>query len=452
MRLTTRTAIAAGLAAAASLAVLGVLFRDRMYTVLRERVDHQLEDRAATAPILAAVGDRLAVSELGATVEGARIVLGASGEQRTVEIGALPDDPLPAVAGPGWASARADGQAWRLYTVEVTDVPEVGDHTLVQLVAPLGDVDALARAQRRQLLLLALATVGASAAVGYGFGALATRPLAKLRQHATSMGAGHPEDWRIPSTYGADEVDDVAAVLNDGLDRLAAASRRREEALESSRSFAAAATHELRTPLTGAITNLDLAVHPDATPEQHDQALADARVQLRRVRATLTALRELSDADLADPAWFAEVDLADQVAVLVEAEGRRHPDVRFEIVAPPGECTVQAWPDGMRVALSNLLRNALLHGRPATGDHTVRVTVECGGAEAVVHVDDNGPGIDPGDAERLVQRFERGEGSSGTGLGLALVQQIAQLHRGRLLLGSSPLGGMRATLALQRRP
>jgi hypothetical protein len=145
MRLATRTAIAAAVAGAAALAVVGILFRNRVGDTLRERVDRQLEERAATAPILAAVGTRLSVSELGATVEGARVVADGT----TVALGALPDDPLPPVTATGWQTVRADGQNWRLLTVAVDDVPEPGDHALVQLVAPLGDVDSIARRQRR---------------------------------------------------------------------------------------------------------------------------------------------------------------------------------------------------------------------------------------------------------------------------------------------------------------
>ena len=106
MRLATRTAFAAAAAGALALAVVGILFRNRVGDTLRERVDRQLEERASTAPILAAVGTRLSVSELGATVEGARVLADGS----TVALGALPDDPLPPVTAPGWQTVRADDQ------------------------------------------------------------------------------------------------------------------------------------------------------------------------------------------------------------------------------------------------------------------------------------------------------------------------------------------------------
>jgi two-component system sensor histidine kinase PrrB len=441
MRLATRTAFAAAAAGALALAVVGILFRNRVGDTLRERVDRQLEERASTAPILAAVGTRLSVSELGATVEGARVLADGS----TVALGALPDDPLPPVTAPGWQTVRADDQNWRLLTVAVDDVPEPGDHALVQLVAPLGDVDSIARRQRRSALLVGLAAVAACGGVGYGLGAVASRPLARLRRDAARLGAGAAP---IGEHYGAVEVDEIAATLRAGLADVAAEVARREAALAAARSFAASVAHEVRTPLTSAVTNLDVARRTPAGTPAHEAAVGDARAQLDRITATLGALRDLTDAELADRSWFSEFDLADMVAAVLEPEQRRHPDVRIDLVAD-GDCTVAAWLDGLRIATGNLVRNALEHGRPVHGPARIVVTVERSAATAVVLVDDNGPGIPPGERERLVQRFARGPDSRGTGLGLALVDQVATLHGGTLQIAAGPLGGTRATLTIR---
>lgn len=447
LRLSTRTGLAAGLAAAVSLALLALLFRGRIGTTLRERVDHQLEARAETAPILAAVGERLAVSELGATVEGARVVL----DGRTVAIGALPAGPLPSVTAPGWETARSDGENWRLYTVQVVDVPEVGDRTLVQLVAPLGDADDIAREQRRAVFVLAAAAVAACAAIGYGFGAVASLPLTRLRRDAARLGRPSSAAWRMDERYGAAEADDIAEALNLGLDQVAAATSRREAALESARAFAASAAHELRTPLTGAITDLDVAAHTSADVAQHGEAIVDARAQLRRMTSTLGALRHLADTELADPTWFTTFDLADQVAAVVEHEAHRHPEVDIRVVLGQegGDPQIEAWLDGLRLAVANLLRNAIDHGRPAGGPAQIAVSVGHDRGTAVIRVDDNGPGISPGDRERLLRRFERGAGSAGSGLGLSLVARVAELHGGELRLDDGPLGGLRAELSLR---
>jgi len=174
MRLATRTGLAAFVAALLAATLIGVVVQVRFGRVLEDGTDAQLAERRATAPTLVAVADRLARSELNSIVEGARAALHDGGEQRLVDVGQLPDDELPAPVPPrgedGFRTVSADGERWRLLEVEVTDVPAVGDVAVVQLVAPLGDVDARTRQLRRQLTLVGSWSPHslASSATGWG--------------------------------------------------------------------------------------------------------------------------------------------------------------------------------------------------------------------------------------------------------------------------------------------
>ena len=204
---------------------------------------------AEKALILAAVGERIARSELNGTVEGARIALfDGSSDDGIVEVGLLPVEDLPPIEAPGWTVASADGEDWRLYTVEVFDVPEIGDRTLVQLVAPLGDADDQAGDLRRRAIVIGIVLLGAGL-IGYLLGTLAARPLSQLRRYSERLGSAPLGGWRVRADYGTPEVDDVARTLNTNLELLAEETARRGAALESARSFAASAAHELRTPL-----------------------------------------------------------------------------------------------------------------------------------------------------------------------------------------------------------
>ena len=78
MRLATRTGLASFVAASITLLAVGALFRGQFTGILQDRVDAQLAERAKTAPILAAVADRLAQSELRTSLEGARVVIDAA--------------------------------------------------------------------------------------------------------------------------------------------------------------------------------------------------------------------------------------------------------------------------------------------------------------------------------------------------------------------------------------
>lgn len=452
MRLSFRTGLAAFAAATVSLLVIGAVFQGVFARILLDRVDAQLRDRAETAPILAAVGERLARSELTGTVIGARVLT----DGRLTALGRLPDDPLPAELEPGFTSVSADGERWRLYTVEVVDVPEPGVVTLVQLTAPLGDVEAEAQLLRRRAV-----TVGLLAAVGAGLlgsllGSVAARPMTALRRDSERLADSDPdpERWRVATSYGSPEVDDVAAALNTSLTRLARETERRGTALEAARAFASSASHELRVPLQAALTNLNLAASGHLPDDERDGAIAAGTQALQRMADTLAALRALAQAELADPAWFEPVDVIELVDAAVAEEVRRDPSA-VEIVGPEGQPPVVLWADGVRLALANLVRNALLHGRPADGGESrVRVTVE----GSTIIVDDDGPGFPGDDRDRLLERFERGRPAAGAsstpgaGLGLTIARQVATAHGGSIELSDAPGGGARVVLRLAARP
>jgi hypothetical protein len=193
MRLATRTGLASFVAASITLLAVGSLFRGYFASVLQDRVDTQLQERAETAPILAAVAERLSQSELRTTLEGARVVI----DGQTISLGLLPDDPLPDEILPGFSTARASGDRWRMYTVEVLDVPRPGDTTVVQLVAPLGDVDARAMQLRRRVIFVMVLTSVAAGLVGYLLGKVATRPLTALRRDTGRIEDAEPSTWRV---------------------------------------------------------------------------------------------------------------------------------------------------------------------------------------------------------------------------------------------------------------
>ena len=439
MRLATRTGLSAFAAATVSLLVIGAVFGGLLSRVLQERVDQQLTERAGTAPILAAVAGRLAQSELNATVGGARVSAGGT----VVEVGQLPDDALPPIVGEGFETAPADGERWRLLTIEVVDVPRVGDQALVQLVAPLGDVDARTRELRRRLWAIGLVTAAIAGAVGYLLGRRATRPLSELRRDTDRIDDADPATWVVASSYRSPDVDDVAGALNTSLSRLADESARRQAALESARSFAASATHELRTPLQSALTNVDIARSPLVDDEGRAASLDHAHDQLQRMASGLSAVRALADAEFASLSWSVPTDLGELVEGAVADERRRAADAEISVEVEPGPA-IPLWREGAQLAVANIVRNALRHGVGADGSLLISVHV----AGASVTVDDGGPGIPAPDRERVVRRFERGAGSGGSGLGLSIAEQVAIAHGGRLDISDSPQGGARLVLRL----
>jgi two-component system sensor histidine kinase PrrB len=107
---------------------------------------------------------------------------------------------------------------------------------------------------------------------------------------------------------------------------------------------------------------------------------------------------------------------------------------------------VAGWREGLQVAVGNLLDNSAVHGARA-----VEVELVAGPTDTVsISVSDDGPGIPAGSRAEMKQRFVRGPGTtaSGSGLGLALVDQQVALHGGVFELGESAAGGLRATVVL----
>jgi two-component system sensor histidine kinase PrrB len=244
------------------------------------------------------------------------------------------------------------------------------------------------------------------------------------------------------------ETAELADALVGLLDRVEAARAEGEHSLQAARDFAAAASHELRTPLTTLRTDLDvLLAHPDLPADQRAAVLEELRGSQQRVEATLTALGQLAAGDLGDLGADAPVDLAD---IAAQAVGAARLPAGWTITSelPDGEVPVLGSDAGLRLAVDNLVINAVRH----SGGRQVVVTVgiDPAAARAAVLVDDDGRGVPPAERERVFGRFVRGGAATvpGSGLGLALVAQQAGLHGGRAWLTDSPLGGTRAVLEL----
>jgi signal transduction histidine kinase len=223
-----------------------------------------------------------------------------------------------------------------------------------------------------------------------------------------------------------------------------AAIDRREGALRRQREFAANASHELRTPLTVIRTSVtDLRRNADQPVASVGTALDDIDAETTHLAALVDDLLLLARTDAGTiELERVPVDLAD---VAVEAAGpltAMATERGVAVLADPLPAVVAGDPLRLRQLVTILVDNAVAH-TPAGGTVTVRVRPE--GPDAVLTVDDTGPGIRPEDVAHVFERFWRADDapSGGTGLGLAIAAWIVEHHGGRVTAANRPEGGAR---------
>lgn len=258
------------------------------------------------------------------------------------------------------------------------------------------------------------------------------RTVAPLTEAATALDRVRSLGGEVPLPQdGPDEVRTVLRSVEDLLDRL-------EKAGAAQARFTAEAAHELRTPVTVLRGELELALRRERSGDEYRQALRTAQDKTRQLCEIVDALMALARLDAGQDAHRQRERPS---AIVHEALRRQGLDARVELRQDPElELNVPL----VVVALDNLLRNAVRHGRPP-----IAITVDADAERVHIDVDDHGPGVPEDRREALFDRFVRDDRRQpGLGLGLPLSRSIARRHGGDVTLHDAPTGGLRARLTL----
>jgi signal transduction histidine kinase len=218
------------------------------------------------------------------------------------------------------------------------------------------------------------------------------------------------------------------------------------------RRFVADASHEMRTPLAAIRVTAENAADGAVPPEDLTAALRSvisSTDRLTRLTNDLLLLARTDERLLTPPAEG--VDLSVVAAEAVEESRATWPlEVKTKVALAP-DLLVAADPDDLRRILANLLDNAARHGGPSV---RIGLTTSASDHDAIVEVQDNGPGIAAADLGRIFEPFYRVRADAaspdGTGLGLALAQSLAERIGGRLTVESAPGAGSTFRLSLPR--
>jgi len=334
----------------------------------------------------------------------------------------------------GFSSVRVDGVAWRVFgargrerDVQVFVAERADARQHIVGVALWGTLWPLALA----LPLLALLAWWAI-----------RRSLAPLRALGSQLAARQAHAVQpVQLSQAPSELEPLVGALNDLLARI-------DTMLQAERRFTADAAHELRTPIAAIRAQAQVALtEPDEARRQH--ALRASLEGCDRATRLVEQLLTLSRLEAGAAVTMQPVDLAALARQVVGDLAPRALHKRQDLGAATEPCTVQGDATLLGVLLRNLVDNAL---RYSPRGARIDVTVRSAGGQALLQVEDSGPGLPADQAQRLGRRFERGLGheESGSGLGWSILRRIAEAHGLRVDLGKSQrLGGLVVTVTGQ---
>jgi two-component system OmpR family sensor kinase len=331
--------------------------------------------------------------------------------------------------------ANVDG-----YRVDTDLVPlgaPTGGAVLVQYARPFSDIQPTIARLELLLILGVLAGSGLALLAGATIARRAMQPIARLTSTAAEIARTQDAGAGVPLPEADDEIAELARTLQGMLRSLDDAHAETEAMLARQRRFVADASHELRTPLTSVLANLELLA--ESLHGEEAEAARSALRSSRRMRRLVADLLLLARTDVGRAVPREPVDLArvvpDAAAELgsVSAEHELSLDMQPAVVRGDHD-------ELLRVAL-NLIENALRYTAPGS---SIWVSTAVAGSDALLVVEDDGPGVPPDVVPTLFERFVRGAGDRGGsfGLGLAIVRAVAESHGGSVTLERTRRAGV----------
>ena len=254
----------------------------------------------------------------------------------------------------------------------------------------------------------------------------------------------------VPSAQEGTELGKLGSALNEMITSLRASLQTKADSETQMRKFLGDASHELRTPLTVIKGYAEiLKGSDDLTTEQRTRAVARLNAESARMEVLITGLLRLTRLDEKPEISYSLVDFSavvnDFAHDLKDQELTRDVSIAVE---------EDVFVDGDESLLSQVVANLMANIRQHTApDVSVSVNLKVDADQAILIVDDAGPGIPAEQRTLALSRFGRLEESrsrvgGGFGLGLNIVAQVISLHQGAIVLDQSPLGGLRTLISV----
>lgn len=435
-----RIALTNWLAFAAGLALLGVVVFGAMHIAFMHQLDSMISDEAQTL---------VDEYELG----GSRELAEAIAEREMVK---SPTRMMYALFAPDGRRIAGSLNSVRpplgIHDVKFNDPKEgpddargVGiDISPRERLLVAADREWIERIDETLIGVFAVAFLAACAAALGGalvLGGYLQRRLRAISQGAEAIIAGDISA-RMPLSSSDDEFDQVAATLNRMLDRI-------QNLLENLRQVSSDIAHDLRTPLARLRNSLERGLTDKEHGDRAAQVVEDALKRVDEVLSLFAAILRIAEVESGETKrLFKKVDVSELASDLAESYGPALEDAGRSFISAiePGLATLGD-AELLAQAAINLIENAQQHTPAGT---VIRLTAVSDRDRVCIQVADTGPGIPTGDFGRVVKRFarlDRSRSTSGYGLGLSLVEAIAKIHGGRLILKDLE-PGLAATIEL----
>ena len=360
------------------------------------------------------------------------------------------DEDTQVLVPDGWGTL----QARRVQTVRVPR-DEQRDLAVVSRGLPGGALLQVARSTdnrtvllaplRRTMWLAGTAAVLLAAGGGAWLAWRATKPVRAVAATARRIIATGDLSARVEGVQRGDEVGELVRQFNTLLERNGNLLRAMREALDN-------VAHDLRTPLTRLRAGAETALQQTNDPAATREALADCIEETDRIQRLLETLLDISAAEngvLKLEREKVEVSSLLQGVAELYALVAEEKAIALQ-VAPAAGLNVWADLTRLRQVVANLVDNAVKY-TPAGG--SVWLGAENRGSRVAITVRDTGPGVPPGEQEKIWQRLYRGDHSRsqrGLGLGLSVVKALVEAHGGTVAVANHPDGGAVFTIELHR--
>jgi two-component system OmpR family sensor kinase len=435
-RLPIRARLTAAFAIATALVLAGaaLFVHERLRADLDESVDRELRVRVETlvnrGAVVASPGDEPEEAFAQLLTPDGRVVAAEGGVRRSALSAGERRRAAASVVVVQRRVAGIDGTA-RLRAQPASGMIAVAGRSLDDRDETLGSL-------RTSFLVGGPLAILAASLLGYALATAGLAPVERMRRRAAQVSL-RGEEERLPLPAARDEIRRLGETLNEMLDRL-------RRSFERERRFVADASHELRTPVAVIKTELEGALRGGEHPPQVRAALVAALEEcdhLAQLAEDLLVLARASEDAL--PVRPEPLRAREELERTRErfADRAAHLSRAIDVRVDDGTI-LHADPQRLRQALGNLVDNALRHG---AGDVVLVARPVDGGAE--LEVRDGGPGLPSELGARAFERFTRGADARterGAGLGLAIVQAIAEAHGGSAEVLPGPGAAIRIRL------